>query len=282
MIENLLKDAFLNDAIRDNLEYIFLVNVNQTTLNASNELSALPSTWNPDLWNYIVSLNNQIFLPIAGAILAFGLTIELCNLINNKNSLHNIEPTEFLLLFLKLGIAFTVVKNVFPILLGVFDIGSNAVTKLASLTINSGISPADIDAFMANIENVGGGTCLMIVFMTTVIRLALWIFNVAITVLVTGWMLQIYLYCAAAAIPAAAIISREFDMSKNYFKNICALALQGFLMMFCFGAYSSIVKNIDISGDMDGALTQVVVYAVLLIFMLFKTSGIAKSIMNSH
>lgn len=279
---NLLRDLFLNDALRDNLEYIFLTGINDTAVSAGSELAMLPSAWNPTLWSYIATLHQQIFLPVASAILVLCVGMEVYHMVIDKNNMHEIEVQDLLILMLKIMIAFMVVKNVFPILLGIFDMSAYAINQAASVVVGGGQSPVDVNAYMEGIEEMSFGECMMLLFLSMLIRLTLMIFNLAINVLVAGRMIQIYLYCSVAAIPAAAVISKELDISKNYFKNICALGLQGFMMMFCLGAYSALVKNMTLSSDLNMAMLQVLLYGVLLIFMLFKTSGIAKSILNSH
>lgn len=279
---NFLRELFLNDALRDNLEYIFLTGINDAAADAGNDLAALPSVWNPTLWNYVAALHEQIFLPIASMILVLCIGMEIYHMVTERNNMHEIDVQDIMMLLLKIMVAFLVVKNIFPILLGIFDISAYAINQAAMMVAGTGQAPVDVNAYLEGIEDMSFGECMMLLFLSMLIRITIMIFNLAINVLVIGRMLQIYLYCSAAAIPAAAVTSKELDMSKNYFKNVCALGLQGFLMMFCLGAYSALLKNMTLSSDLNIAMLQVLLYGILLIFMLLKTSSIAKSIMNCH
>ena len=58
---------------------------------------------------------------------------------------------------------------------------------------------------------------------------------------------------------------------------------QGFLIMVITGIYAILVKTLSISGgDLHGAIWTCVAYTVLLCFSLFKSAGVAKSILNAH
>ena len=57
--------------------------------------SASPQAWNGDVFNMVQSLSETVMVPIAGVILAFVMTLELIQLIVDKNNFHDIESAVF-------------------------------------------------------------------------------------------------------------------------------------------------------------------------------------------
>jgi len=58
--------------------------------------------------------------------------------------------------------------------------------------------------------------------------------------------------------------------------------LQGFLILVCVGIYAVLIQQIATSGSPISAIWSVMGYTVLLCFTLFKTGGVAKSILGAH
>lgn len=279
---NLCKDLFMRDWLRENLEEIYS-GVNSTIVDASNNIALSPSQWNPTLWSFVNELTRSAIMPIAGVVLVFCLTAEIYKMVIDKNNQHEPEVGDFIMLIVKTGLALFIINKLFIILLGIFDIGAFAIGKAANVVLSGTPSnPADINTIMEQIELLPSGQYFSIWMMSCLADNVMWIFNIVITVVIWGRMIEIYLYCSVAAIPAAAILSKELDISKNFFKTIVALMLQGFLIMFCLGAYSVLVNNFVFTENPATAMTQILIYAALLIVTLFKSGGIAKSIMNSH
>lgn len=96
-------------------------------------------------------------------------------------------------------------------------------------------------------------------------------------------MVEIYLMVSLAPIPFATFGNREQSMmGQNYVRSLFALAFQGFLIMVCVGIYAVLIQSVAFSSDIIGSLWSVAGYTVLLVFTLFKTGSIAKSILHVH
>ena len=54
------------------------------------------------------------------------------------------------------------------------------------------------------------------------------------------------------------------------------------LSMVCMAIYAVLVQSIATSGDMMAAIWECVGYTVLLVFVLFKTGSLSKSIFGAH
>ncbi len=81
----------------------------------------------------------------------------------------------------------------------------------------------------------------------------------------------------------ATLLNHEQSATgQNYLKSLFAIGFQGLLILVCVAIYAVLIQSIAASGDPIGAVWGTVGYTVLLTFMLFKTGGIAKSILGAH
>ena len=76
--------------IMDNLTGLF-DNVNAKVAEAAGHIGSTPQAWNANIYSMIRSLSDNLILPIAGVILAFVMTLELIQLIADRNNLHDID-----------------------------------------------------------------------------------------------------------------------------------------------------------------------------------------------
>lgn len=109
------------------------------------------------------------------------------------------------------------------------------------------------------------------------------ILSIVIFVIVYGRMVEIYMAVSLAPVPMSTFGSREqSQIGQNYLRSLLALGLQGFLILICVAIYAVLIQNVAISGDAIGSIWSIVGYTVLLCFTLFKTSAVARSILNAH
>jgi len=57
---------------------------------------------------------------------------------------------------------------------------------------------------------------------------------------------------------------------------------EAFLIVVCVAIYAVLIRNIAVDTDVIKAMWTCIGYTVLLIFTLFKTSSMSKSIFNAH
>ena len=69
--------------------------VNQKVGEISTQVGLTPQAWNGDVFDMVHSLSETVMVPIAGVILAFVMTLELIQLIVDKNNFHDIESAAF-------------------------------------------------------------------------------------------------------------------------------------------------------------------------------------------
>ena len=278
-----LKELLIS-GIMDNVNGLF-DNVNSRVAGIAGQVGATPQGWNSGVYGMIRTLSDNVILPIAGVILAFVMTLELIQLITEKNNMHDVDTWMFFKWFFKAAVAIYLVTHTFDIVMAVFDIGQNVVSGAAGVI--HGNTSIDIDATIAQMrtgmENMGVGELLGLSIETLLISLCLKIMAILITVILYGRMIEIYCTVSIAPIPIATMSNREWgSIGTNYLKGLFALAFQGFLIMVCVGIYAVLINGMIIADNIHSALFSVAAYTVILCFSLFKTGSLAKSISHTH
>ena len=271
--------------VRANLTGMFTY-LNEQVGNISGEVSKTPSTWNPSVFQMIQNLSENVIVPIAGMIISFVLCYELITMVMEKNNMHDFDTFLFFKYVGKACLAVWLVNNTFDIVMAVFDVGSHIIVSSSGVIIGStniDIESALITMFEDTIELIEIGELILICLETWIIRFGMLIMSVLITIILYGRMIEIYLYISVAPIPFATWTNRECGtIGSNYFKGLCALVIQGFFIMICVGIYASLIAGATIEGTLSSTLWSLLIYTVLLCFSLFKTSSLAKSILNAH
>ena len=88
-LTNWLKEMLVG-GIMSNLSGMF-DSVNQQVADISVQVGQTPQGWNGSIFGMIQNLSNSIIVPIAGVILAAVMTIELIQMITDKNNLHDVD-----------------------------------------------------------------------------------------------------------------------------------------------------------------------------------------------
>ena len=92
-LTNWLKEMLVG-GIMSNLSGMF-DSVNQQVANISVQVGQTPQGWNGSIFNMIENLSNSIMVPIAGVILAIVMTVDLIQMIADKNNLHDVDIQGF-------------------------------------------------------------------------------------------------------------------------------------------------------------------------------------------
>jgi len=275
--------GLLIDGIMGNLNGLF-DNVNNRVGEIAVQVGTTPAAWNAGVFSLIRNLSETVVLPIAGLVLTFVATYELIQMIIDRNNLHDIDTWMFFKWTFKTAAAILILSNTFNIVMAVFDVAQHVVNNAGGLIQSS----TDVTASMlANLETqlqaMDIGPLLGLWLQTLIIGFTMNALNIAIFVVVWGRMLEIYMLSSLAPIPFATLSNRELgSMGQNYFKSLCAVGFQGLLMLVCVGIYAVLIQSIAVSGDPIGAVWSCIGYTVLLVFTLFKTGSLAKTIFAAH
>ena len=259
--------------------------VNEKVGDIAAQVGATPQGWNGGIFSMVQNLSNTVILPIAGAILAFVMTLELVQILMDKNNHHDIESAVFFKWIFKTACAILIVTNTWNIVMGVFDVAQSAVNQAAGAIIgNTSIDMAAVLPDMeAQLEAMDLGPLFGLWFQSMFVGITMWALTICIFIITYGRMIEVYLVTSVAPIPMAAMMGKEFGgMGQNYLKSLFALGFQAFLIMICVGIYAVLVQGIATSGDISAAIWTCMGYTVLLCFTLFKTGSLAKSVFSAH
>ena len=241
--------------------------VNEKVGEAIVEVGKSPSAWNSSIFNMVQNLSETVMIPIAGVILAFVMTLELIQLVTDRNNLHDIDTWMFFKWSFKTAAAVLIVSNTWNIVMGVFEAAQSVVNRASGLIVgNTSINLSD---HIADLE-------ARLLEMNVWTLLGLWLQSFVVGF--TMWALTICIF-----IIMATMMGKEWGgMGQNYLRSLLALAFQGFLIIICIAIYAVLVQNMLIDDNISTAIWLCMGYTVLLCFTLFKTSSLAKSIFNSH
>ena len=280
-IEEFFKELLLG-GIQANLESMFL-DINDKVGAVATDVGKTPMGWNGDVFAFIKSINDSVIIPIAGLIITAVLCIELINMVMQKNNMHDTDTFEFFKYIIKMWIAVWLVSHAFEFSMAVFDVAQHMVNKAAGVINTSAtVSGDQIVAMMDTLKEKGLGELVMILFETSLIKVAIQVISVVIMLVVYGRMFEIYVYSSVSAIPFATMGNKEWgQIGTNYIKGLFALGLQGLFLMVCLGIYAVLVKTIKIT-DIHTSTMTILGHAVLLGLMMLKSGTLAKSVLNAH
>ena len=278
-----LKDILVS-GIMSNLSGMF-DSVNEKVGDIASQVGATPQAWNANIFNMIQSLSQNVVLPVAGVILAFVMTLELVQILMDKNNFHDIETVVFFRWIFKTACAILIVTNTWTIVMGIFDVAQGVVNQASGVII--GDTSIDLAAIMPDMEarlrEMDLGPLLGLWVQSLIVGITMWALTICIFIITYGRMLEIYLVTSMAPIPMAAMLGREWGgMGQNYLRSLFALGFQAFLIMVCVAIYAVLVQGIAASADISAAIWTCMGYTVLLCFTLFKTGSLSKSLFSAH
>ncbi|WP_418779779.1 VirB6/TrbL-like conjugal transfer protein, CD1112 family [Intestinimonas sp.] len=270
--------------ITSNLSGMF-DSVNQKVGEIATQVGQTPQGWNGGVFNMIRSLSETAILPIAGLILAFVMTLELIQLITDKNNLHDVDTWMFFKWIFKTACAVLIVTNTWSIVMGVFDVAQSVVNSASGVV--AGNASIDISSVTADLDTrlmeMDLGPLFGLWFQSLFVGITMWALSICIFIIAYGRMVEIYLVTSVAPIPMATMTNREWgQMGQNYLRSLYALGFQAFLIIVCVGIYAVLVQDIATETDVIAAIWGCVGYTVLLCFTLFKTGSLSKAVFNAH
>ena len=276
--------GILIGGIMGNLQGLF-DNVNQQVSGIAGQVGTTPQAWNSGVYSMIRSLSDNVILPIAGVILAIVMTMELLQLVLEKNNLQSFETWIFFKWIFKTFCAILIVTNTWDIIMGIFDAAQSVVRSAA------GIIRADTDIDLVQVigdlqvrlQEMELGALLGLWFQTLFVGVTLQALSICIFVIGYGRMVEIYVVTSLAPIPMATMMNHSWgQMGQNYLRSLFALGFQAFLIIVCVAIYAVLVHTIAVGTDVVAAIWTCIGYTVLLCFSLFKSGGVAKQIFGAH
>ena len=233
----------------------------------------------------IETLSETVILPIAGVILAIVMTLELIQIITDRNNFHEIETAVFFKWMFKSACAVLIVANTWTIVMGIFEAAQSVVAEAAGVVVSE--ATIDISSITEGLEErlmeMDIGPLIGLWFQSLFVGITAWAVAICIFIVIYGRMLEVYLTASLAPIPMATMMGREWGgMGQNYLRSLIALGFQAFLIIVCVAIYAVLVQNIATEDDIIMAIWSCVGYTVLLCFTLFKTGSLSKAVFQAH
>ena len=204
-LTNWLKEM-LAGGIMGNLSGMF-DSVNRQVADVSVQIGQTPQGWNPGVFSMIQTLSENLMVPIAGVILAAVMTLELIQMITDKNNLHDVDTWMIFKWVFKSAAAILIVTNTWNIVMGVFDMTQSVVAQ-ASGIIGSDAS-IDISAVMGDMESrlmeMDLGPLIGLWVQSMFIGVTMWAMYICIFIVIYGRMIEIYRASRSAACNPQAV-----------------------------------------------------------------------------
>lgn len=204
-LTNWLKEMLVG-GIMSNLSGMF-DSVNQQVADISVQVGQTPQGWNGSIFSMIENLSNSIMVPIAGVILAIVMTVDLIQMIADKNNLHDVDTWMIFKWVFKSAAAILIVTNTWNIVMGVFDMAQSVVAQAAGI-IGSDAS-IDISSVMADLEprlmEMDLGPLFGLWFQSLFIGITMWALYICIFIVIYGRMIEIYRASRSAAFHPKAV-----------------------------------------------------------------------------
>ena len=271
-------------SIMSNLTGLF-DNVNRQVAGIADNVGATPQAWNGGVFGMIRNLSDNVILPIAGVILALVATLELIQMIVDRNNMHDMDTFMLAKWVFKTACAVVIVTNTWNIVMAVFDVAQSVVSRASGLVIAD--TDIRIDSVIVGLEaklaEMELGALFGLWVQSMFVGFTMWALAICIFIITYGRMIEIYLVASVAPIPMATMANREWgQMGQNYLRSLFALGFQAFLIIICVAIYAILVRGIAVESDVSTAIWTCMGYTVLLCFTLFKTSSLARSIFHAH
>ena len=278
-----LKELLIG-SIMSNLTGLF-DNVNRQVAGIADNVGATPQAWNGGVFGMIRNLSDNVILPSAGVILALVATLELIQMIVDRNNMHDMDTFMLAKWVFKTACAVVIVTNTWNIVMAVFDVAQSVVSRASGLVIAD--TDIRIDSVIVGLEaklaEMELGALFGLWVQSMFVGFTMWALAICIFIITYGRMIEIYLVTSVAPIPMATMANREWgQMGQNYLRSLFALGFQAFLIIICVAIYAILVRGIAVESDVSTAIWTCMGYTVLLCFTLFKTSSLARSVFHAH
>lgn len=204
-ITNWLKEVLIGGII-SNLTGMF-DSTNEQIGNIVGEVGLTPQAWNSGIFNMIQNLSETVVLPIAGAVLAFLMTLELIQLITDKNNLNDVDTWMFFKWVFKSTAAALILSNTWTIVMGVFDVAHGVVSSAAGVIV--GNTSIDISTVLSGLEaqlqTMDLGPLFGLWFQSLFVGICTWAITICIFIVIYGRMIEVYRASRSAAFHPKAV-----------------------------------------------------------------------------
>lgn len=252
------------------------------------------------IWTGIETIANNVIVPIAIFILMIVLVYELIQMVVSGNNFRDFDTSIFFKWSVKSVCGILLVSNVFYIVTNIFALGSGAVTKgLSALFPEDGSFLGAAALNTETLKNVLTSKCdigalIVLLILSFLISIITFIVLGAIIIVLASRMIEVFMYLSISPIPMATMMNRDWgEIGKNWLRNILALAFQGFFIVVALTIFKVLLQNVITemtnmssngasSATITGSMALMLGFIVALIFTIFRSSNISKSVFAAH
>ena len=144
-----LKDLLVS-GIMSNLTGLFS-SVNAQVADIADTVGMTPQGWNASVFNMVRSLSDTVVVPIAGVILAIVMTMELIQMLIDRNNMHDFDTFMIYKWIFKTFVSVTIVTNTWNIVMAVFDVSQSIVNDASGIIVGS--TTLDFDTLIPDLQS---------------------------------------------------------------------------------------------------------------------------------
>ena len=165
--------SILTSGILSNLSDLF-GQVNDQVTSVAGVVGQTPMGWNAAIFNMIKNISDTVVLPIAGLILSFVMTLELIQIIMDKNNGHDFDLFMLYKWIFKSMFAVLIVTNTWNIVMSVFDIAQSVVQGAAGIIAESNIDSSQlVSGLQDQLAGMGVGELVSLWMITLLLRFSM-------------------------------------------------------------------------------------------------------------
>jgi len=244
----------------------------------------------------INAVSETVFTPIAVLILTAVICWEIISMVVESNNMHEFDVGFFIKVFIKAGLGVLVLSHASDIVQGIFETGNILATQVRGAAMAGITFPVQNTAH--NFKNFEANELVPLILLGLLLKLFIAVTSIIVFVIILNRMLELAIMIAVAPLPLATAANRAWgDVSKNFVKNLIALALQGAIIILILGIMGALIMgNLDFTdvytmsnaGDIDRVgimytrIFATMGWIVVLDIMMIKSSSIAKTICGAH
>lgn len=252
------------------------------------------------IWTGIETIANNVIVPIAIFILMIVLVYELIQMVVSGNNFRDFDTSIFFKWSVKSVCGILLVSNVFYIVTNIFALGSSAVTNgLSALFPEDGTFLGSATLNTVALKSVLTSKCdigalIILLILSFLISIITFIVLGAIIIVLASRMIEVFMYLSISPIPMATMMNRDWgEIGKNWLRNILALAFQGFFIVVALTIFKVLLQNVitemtnmtssgATSATITGSMALMLGFIVALIFTIFRSGNISKSVFAAH
>lgn len=288
LLQLIIKSVYtaLYQSVGESLQGLF-DSLNRELSHASRQITRGPKLWNESAYGLMQDISENVCIPIAAVFITVIFCWELIHLVQESNSMQNIQPERLMLVLIKFALCLVVCAYSFRIVMGFCDLGTWAARQLREMTqtsVSISMAPSLADLGLPEDEYTLENLMKLAGYKVTLVlaSFGIWICGILVYIRVMLWFVEYLLYASTAPIPFSTWMNKEWSQTgMNYTRKMLALSFEGFFILLLFSVYGGVLSGLQL-GDFKQSLVMVIGCGFGLAVMMFKVGNISASIFNAH